>query len=100
MTKCHNDFGFDLPQVPDDFCDNLGWMSLIKVSVNIIQKIDTLDTEYRGSFKQFGFAYLSQFLQPGMLALLAEPAALSARCGHKMGLYPFGSIFREYAAVA
>src|SRR5437667_2867188 len=100
LTKGHDNFGLDTPQVPDNLCDNLGWVSCIKVSINIIQKIDTLNTEYRGGFIQFGFAYLSQFLQPRMLALLAEPTSLSARCGDKMGLYPFGSILSEYATVA
>src|SRR6266566_5836569 len=100
LTEGHDNFRPDTPQVPDNLCDNLGWVSRIKVSINIIQKIDTLNTEYGGGFIQFGFAYLSQFLQPRMLALLAEPTSLSARCGDKMGLYPFGSILSEYATVA
>src|SRR5260370_32680441 len=90
LPKGHDNFGLDTPQMSDNLCNNLDWVSRIKVSINIIQKIDTLNTEYRGGFIQFGFAYLSQFLQPGMLALFAEPTSLSARCCHKMGLYPFG----------
>src|SRR5207245_2955033 len=100
LTKGHDNFGLDTPQVPDNLCDNLGWVSCIKVSINIIQKIDTLNTEYCVGFIQFAFTYLSQFLQPRMLALLAEPTSLTARCGDKMGLYPFGSILSKYATVA
>src|SRR5438093_1523711 len=40
LTKGYDNFGLDTSQVSDNFCDNLGWMSRIKVSINIIQKID------------------------------------------------------------
>ena len=89
LTKGHDNFGFDTPQVSDNLCNNLGWMSLIKVSIKIIQKIDSLNTEYLGGFIQFGFAYFAQYLQPRMRAFLTEPTALSARCSNKVRFYLF-----------
>src|SRR3990172_9268618 len=66
-------------EVADDLGDGLRWIRLIKIAVNVIQKIHFADAERFRRAAQLGFAHPAQRLFAGVILLAAEPATLAAR---------------------
>src|SRR5438045_9562655 len=58
----------DKPQIPDDLSNHLGRIRLIKISIQVIQKIDAMETKYISSCAYLGLAQLPQRLPPWILA--------------------------------
>src|SRR5260370_21825424 len=83
-----------------DLRDHLGWLGLIQLAIQVIQKIDAANTKRFGRCEQFGFADLAESLSSWILLYAAEPATLPpCRC-HKIWLNLLGGILCEYAAGA
>jgi len=68
----------DKPQIPDDLSNRLVRMRLIKISIQVIQKIDAMETKYIGGCAYLGLAQLPQRLQAWILALFTWTTTLAA----------------------
>src|SRR2546430_13873371 len=83
-----------------DLRDHLGWIGLIQVTINVIQEIDTADSQHPGGCQQLLLAYLAQRFQSWILALVAKPATFTPGRCDEVGFDAFSDIFREDAAIA
>src|SRR5260370_8190298 len=100
LTKVDNNIGLHTPQMSNDLGYCFSRVGCIQVAIDIIQKINTLDTKHIGGCKHLGLTYPSQCLQAWIIALLAEPPAFSTCRGNEMSFDALGSVLREYAAIA
>src|SRR5262249_50873139 len=87
------------PQVPNDLANHLTRIRLVEVAVGIIEEIDLANAQPSRRRIQLGLAYGAERRWAGVVAGVAEPAALAARRRHKVDLNSFGGILGQRAAI-
>src|SRR5579859_4707819 len=96
-VKGYNHIWFHAAYMTHNLGDNLGWVSLIQVSINVIQKKDLTNTQYLSGCSQLAFTCAPQHIQARMLTLVAIPTAFAA-CGcDQIGFDTFSSVSCQYA---
>src|SRR5258708_18564967 len=86
LTKGDNNIGLHTPQMSNDLGYCFSRVGCIQVAIDIIQKINTLNTKHIGGCKHLRLTYPSQCLQACIIALLAEPPAVSTFSANEMSL--------------
>src|SRR5258708_13063773 len=98
LTKGDNNIGLHTPQMSNDLGYCFSRVGCIQVAIDIIQKINTLNTKHIGGCKHIGLTYPSQCLQPWIIALLPDPPAMSPSRGNELSFDALGSVLSEYLA--
>src|SRR5262245_10660228 len=98
--ECHHHIWLDAAEMSHDLRYCLGWISLVQVTIDIIQEVDTTDTKDFGCCEQLGLADLAQRFQAWIFALFTKPATLAPGRSNEVRFDSLCSILREYTTVA
>src|SRR5258707_14295946 len=90
--KCDDNLRLYMPNVCGEFSNDLSWLCLIHVAINIIKKVDCMQTEMLSCTIQFFRADQPDSFEAGVWPFTIVPAHLSARYAHQMRFNAFGRI--------